>query len=80
MWGLLYCPVNLVAPAGNATWQAGRVRCIHLTDDNHCRIWGHPSYPKVCQQFQASREMCGTSSAEALAILARLEPETAPGV
>jgi len=54
------------------------VRCINLTPDNRCRIWGQPTYPKVCERFRPSPEVCGASSAEALAILARLESETAP--
>ena len=53
-------------------------RCVQLTDDNRCRIWGGPTYPKVCEQFRPSPEVCGASTAEALALLARLDAETAP--
>lgn len=52
------------------------VRCIHLTADLRCAIFGHPDRPPVCASLQPSREMCGSAAAEALEYLTRLERET----
>jgi uncharacterized protein len=54
------------------------VRCIHLTAENLCAIFGAPDRPPVCVGLKASAEMCGLSFAEALGYLARLERETRP--
>ncbi len=54
------------------------VRCVQLTDDNRCKIFGQPSRPEVCNNLRPSEEMCGTSAQEALAYLAHLEAVTAP--
>ena len=34
-------------------------RCVQLTDDNRCAIFGDPRRPSVCSTLQASVEMCG---------------------
>ncbi len=49
------------------------VRCIHLTEDYKCALFGHPDRPKVCQEFQADPEICGHSREEALEIMNQLE-------
>jgi uncharacterized protein len=49
------------------------VRCIHLTDDHLCAIFGHPDRPAVCNSLRASEEMCGTTAGEAYSYLQRLE-------
>ena len=54
------------------------VRCVQLTPDNRCRLWGRPERPAVCVSLRATPEMCGGGAAEALAWLARLEQLTAP--
>ncbi|EPZ43588.1 zinc/iron-chelating domain-containing protein [Alicyclobacillus acidoterrestris] len=54
------------------------VRCVQLTEDNRCRLFGKPERPLVCQALQASREMCGDSNVEAFATLTALEEATAP--
>ncbi|GEO25489.1 zinc/iron-chelating domain-containing protein [Alicyclobacillus acidoterrestris] len=54
------------------------VRCVQLTEDNRCRLFGKPERPLVCQSLQASREMCGDSNEAAFAILTALEEATAP--
>jgi hypothetical protein len=54
------------------------VRCIQLTGDNRCAIFGSPDRPAVCSSFRASEEMCGTSREEAMATLERLERSTQP--
>jgi len=49
------------------------VPCIHLTADFKCGIFHHPDRPKVCDDFQAGPEVCGSSRDEALDILSELE-------
>ncbi len=55
------------------------VRCVQLTADNRCSIFGHPDRPAVCSGLQASVDMCGDSDQEAFNILNWLEEETKPG-
>ena len=52
------------------------VRCVQLSADNQCHVYNHPDRPKVCEQFEASEETCGSSQAEALRLLAELEANT----
>src|SRR6266849_4226512 len=54
------------------------VRCIQLTSDNRCKLFGKPERPQVCTSLQPSEEMCGHSSQEALASLTILERATEP--
>ncbi|MEC4723017.1 YkgJ family cysteine cluster protein [Noviherbaspirillum sp. CPCC 100848] len=53
------------------------VRCIQLDDLNRCMIFGKPERPAVCESLQATQEMCGESSQQAMHFLARLERLTA---
>jgi uncharacterized protein len=52
------------------------VRCIQLTDDLRCAIFGHPERPAVCGSLRPTAEMCGASAREAFAYLSRLERAT----
>lgn len=54
------------------------VRCIQLTGDNRCKIFGSPLRPAVCASLQPSRSMCGESNKEAMDYLEKLERATAP--
>jgi hypothetical protein len=54
------------------------VRCIQLSSDNKCNIFGKPERPAVCLALQASEEMCGSNAQEALQYLTELEQATAP--
>jgi hypothetical protein len=54
------------------------VRCIHLTPDRRCALYGDPARPAVCGGLQPSAEMCGATRAHALAYLAWLERATQP--
>lgn len=54
------------------------VRCIHLTADYRCALYGRPERPEVCRRLRPMREMCGWSRGEALRYLAWLERATAP--
>jgi hypothetical protein len=49
------------------------VRCVQLSEDNLCMIFGLPERPSVCSGFKADYQVCGTSSEEALNIIGRLE-------
>jgi hypothetical protein len=51
----------------------GGVPCIHLSSDYRCLIFDDPRRPKVCDQFKAEPEVCGTTREEALMLLGKLE-------
>jgi hypothetical protein len=53
------------------------VRCVQLSADNRCRLFGRPGRPAVCSGFRPSPEICGLSADAALAALDALEQETA---
>lgn len=53
-------------------------RCLHLTRDNRCGLFGKPERPEVCQRLRPSEEMCGRSREEALVYLTWLERATTP--
>jgi hypothetical protein len=56
------------------------VRCVQLTADHRCAIFGHPERPNFCAGLQASVEMCGSSREHALTWLSELERATQPSV
>jgi len=41
------------------------VRCVQLTDDLRCAIFGHPSRPAVCSGFKPDELFCGNSAEDA---------------
>ncbi len=54
------------------------VRCVNLTEDNLCKLYGKPERPTVCNRLRPSEEMCGSSASEALQYLTMLERATTP--
>lgn len=54
------------------------VRCVQLTADNRCKLFGSPERPEVCVRLRPSVEMCGNTREEALAYLTWLEEATRP--
>ena len=52
--------------------QAGE-RCINLSEDNLCKIFGQADRPKVCAEFKATKDVCGESNAEAIEFISYLE-------
>ncbi len=54
------------------------VRCVQLTSDNRCRLFGKPERPEVCKRLQPSEEMCGHSAQDAFIHLTLLEKMTSP--
>jgi len=49
------------------------VRCIHLSDDMKCNLWGKPERPTVCIKFQPEELFCGKNRDEAIKIMVKLE-------
>ena len=54
------------------------VRCIQLTGDNRCKLFGRPERPAVCASLRPTAEMCRATDAEAYIWLAELERATRP--
>lgn len=54
------------------------VRCVQLTADLRCAIFGDPRRPAPCASLRPEPEMCGSTQAHALRFLERLETLTAP--
>ena len=52
-------------------------RCVQLSSDNRCRIFGLPERPAVCLAFSADLEVCGETNEQALQQLNWLEQATA---
>ena len=55
------------------------VRCVQLTDDFRCALFGRPERPAVCASLRPREEMCGASREDAMHWLANLERATQPG-
>jgi hypothetical protein len=53
------------------------VRCVQLTDDNRCAIFGLPERPKVCGGLKPEVAMCGLDRDHAMAWIDSLERATA---
>lgn len=54
------------------------VRCVQLTVDNRCAIFGQPERPAVCLSLKPHPDMCGDSREQALRWLGVLEAQTTP--
>ncbi len=54
------------------------VRCVQLTADNRCAIFGKPERPEICVRFRPLPEMCGESFEQAMTYWEWLERETMP--
>jgi len=51
------------------------IRCVQLSPENLCLIYGQPDRPAVCRSYHAS-ESCGTNREYALQFLQELEKQT----
>jgi hypothetical protein len=60
--------------------KAAGERCVHLSAQHLCAIFGQPGRPKVCSDFDADPFVCGDSREEAIRLLGWLEQETAVAV
>lgn len=80
------CAACCIAPSisspipGMPRGKPADVRCVQLTADNRCRIFGQPERPAVCVGLQPSAEMCRQTADEAYAGLIELERATRPRV
>ena len=54
------------------------VRCVQLTADNRCLLFGRQERPAVCVSLGPEPEMCGANAEAALAYLAALEQISLP--
>ncbi len=54
------------------------VRCVQLTDDNRCALFGKPGRPAVCTALRPEPLMCGETFEQAMSLLSSLERATAP--
>ncbi|WP_191485027.1 YkgJ family cysteine cluster protein [Pseudomonas sp. FEN] len=52
-------------------------RCLHLSPENLCGLFGKPERPPVCGAFQADPEVCGGSREEAIRLIGWWEQMTA---
>ena len=60
-------------PHGKAAGQ----RCVQLTEDHLCALFGRPERPAVCGQFKADRDICGVDQGDAIRLLGWWEAATA---
>jgi hypothetical protein len=51
-------------------------RCVQLSTDLLCLIFGHPERPAVCSQFSADPDVCGSDSEEAVRLIGWWEQAT----
>jgi len=78
------CAACCIAPSisspipGMPAGKPAGVRCVQLTAENCCRLFGRPERPAVCVSLRPSPEMCRGSAAEALSHLAEMERATQP--
>jgi Fe-S-cluster containining protein len=78
------CGACCIAPSisspipGMAQGKPAGVRCVQLTDDFRCAIFGRPDRPAVCRSLRPSPTMCGMDRDAALANLDELERLTCP--
>jgi uncharacterized protein len=56
------------------------MRCVQLTEDNRCRLFGHPDRPAVCVRLFPDPEMCGEGFEAAMTFLEALEAATSADV
>lgn len=78
------CGACCIAPSisspipGMPQGKPANVRCVQLSDDNLCRLFGSSLRPNVCRSLKPSLEMCLTNRDEAMTWLIDLEALTAP--
>ena len=78
------CGACCIAPAirepfpGMPHGKPAGVRCVHLTEDLRCALFGHPDRPWCCNTFAMEPATCGADRAEALRLLTAMERDTAP--
>ncbi|MDM8349856.1 YkgJ family cysteine cluster protein [Pseudomonas sp. sp1636] len=77
------CGACCIAPSissaipGMPLGKAAGERCIQLSADNYCGLFGKPERPAVCSAFLPEPGVCGSSNEEAIQLLGWLEQHTA---
>lgn len=77
------CGACCIAPSisspipGMPDGKAAGERCLHLTAEFLCGIFGRSDRPAVCSAFAAADYVCGGSRDEAIRLLGWLEQATA---
>ncbi len=80
----LGCSACCIAPSisspipGMPEGKPAGIRCVQLSEEGLCLIFGRPERPSVCLNLMASEEMCGRNGSEALFYLENLERMTSP--
>ena len=78
------CGACCVAPSistpipGMPQGKPAGVRCVQLTDDDRCLLFGMPERPRVCVELRPTPDMCGSTRGDAIDFLNRLERATKP--
>ncbi|MBN1411384.1 MAG: YkgJ family cysteine cluster protein [Spirochaetales bacterium] len=52
------------------------IRCVQLTEDNLCRLFGKKNRPTICNEYTPTSEFCGRTTEEAMHALSILEEAT----
>lgn len=78
------CGACCIAPSistpipGMPNGKPANTRCVQLSAENRCLIFGSPLRPRVCGGLQPTYEMCRDSYQQAITYLIDLEAATAP--
>ena len=76
------CGACCIAPSitssipGMPDGKAAGERCVQLSDDHRCRIFGSPERPAVCGKFNADPHVCGETREQAMQLIGWLEDLT----
>ncbi|MFV0478386.1 MAG: YkgJ family cysteine cluster protein [Parahaliea sp.] len=76
------CGACCIAPSieqsfwGMPAGKAAGTRCVHLDEQQRCRIFDDPRRPQICASFMPEEAFCGSSTEQALSILMALEIQT----
>ena len=76
------CGACCIAPSitswlpGMPSGKPAGVRCIQLTDDFRCAVFGLPERPAFCGGLRPTAEMCGPDREHALRWIGELERAT----
>jgi hypothetical protein len=54
------------------------IRCVQLTEDLRCALYGRPERPAFCVGLRPSPDLCGATAAAAMRLIAALEAATRP--
>ncbi|MGB2079878.1 MAG: YkgJ family cysteine cluster protein [Vibrio sp.] len=78
----LGCGACCIAPSistpipGMPKGKPAGVRCVQLSDDNLCQLFGKAERPAVCHQFKADNAVCGDDFSTAIQVITEIEQLT----